>query len=332
LSKKKKTDYLFLSANLRARENRLLDREKLNKLVDAADFSEAAKILTDCGYPELNSMTDAGLEQVFSDRREALFAEVENLSPEPAIVTAFRLKYDYHNAKVLVKAEGAGVDGQHILSASGRVAPEKLIKAYTEDNWRDVPQAFAAAVREAKSTLARTANPQLADIGLDKAYFAEFLNLTSGLSDTFLLGYGRLGVDVANLRAAVRCVRSHMDASILSTALIAGGNIDAERIRGAANSPDDLTAVFSNGPLAGAAELGAAAIKGAKLSAFELECDNILIRYLAEAKMVSFGPEPVEAFLASIEGEIVAVRMVLLGKRNGVTPDMLRERLRDCYV
>jgi V/A-type H+-transporting ATPase subunit C len=332
LSNMKKTDYVFLSANLRAREGRLLNRERLSKMVDAADFSEAAKTLVDCGYPELDGMTDAELERVFAARREAVFAEVEKLSPEPAIATAFRLKYDYHNAKALVKAEGAGVDGEHILSNCGRVSPEKLVKAYTEDDWRDVPQVFAAAVREAKSTLARTANPQLTDIGLDKAYFAEYLDLAGDLSDGFLLGYGRLGVDVANLRAAVRCVRSHMDASVLAAALIAGGNVDADRIRGAANSPDDLIAAFSSGRLAKAAELGAEAVKGAKLSAFELECDNVLLWYLADAKTVSFGPEPVEAFLAAVESEIVAARMVLLGKRNGVSPDMLRERLRDCYV
>lgn len=331
MSKTHNTDYLFVSTYIRAREMSLLTAQRLNQMAEAPDFDEAARILTECGYPELAGATDGELEQAFSTRRNGVLADMERLCPEKALVEAFRLRYDYHNAKVLVKSEGAGISGEELLSGSGRVSPQQLREAYEQDNWRYVPSSLAAACREAKLTLARTANPQLADIGIDKAYFAELLALTETLADDFYTGYARLCIDVANLKSAVRCIRGGMDEGVLRTALISGGNVSIERI-GKQAYGDGMAAVFTDRALSGAAAQGQQAIDGGALSPFERQCDNALIRYLGDGKYVPFGPAPVVAYLASLEGEIVAARMVLLGKRDGVSPEMLRERLRDSYV
>ena len=40
----------------------------------------------------------------------------------------------------------------------------------------------------------------------------------------------------------------------------------------------------------------------------------------------------VAAYLAAIEGEIQAVRMILTGRLAGVKPEAIRERLRDLYA
>lgn len=325
------TDYLFLSTYIRAREKSLLTRERLERMADAPDFDEAAKVLLECGYPDLTGVSDRALEETFSARRKAVFSEMGRFCPEEALVDAFRLKYDYHNAKVLVKAQGAGVEGDGILSDCGRVSPKILREAFWEESWRKVPAPLAAAIREAKATLARTGNPQLADMGLDKAYFAELLALTKEMSGGFYLGYAKLSIDVANLRTAVRCIRGRMDEGVLRTALIEGGEISRDRIAKRVYG-EGVAQVFSGRILRQAAEIGQQAIEGAPLSAFERACDNTLIRYLTNAKMTAFGPEAAVAYLVSLEGEIVAARMVLLGKRSGLAPERLRERLRDCYV
>ena len=329
MSKVKSTDYLFLSTYIRARENSLLGEKRLEQMVEAADFDEAAKTLTECGFPDLTGATDAQLEEAFAQRRTEFLAEFEKLCPEKELVTAYRLKYDYHNAKVLVKGEG-GEGRERLMSACGRVKPETLAEAYDNDAWQEVPPALAAAIREARTTLARTANPQLADMGLDKAYFAEMLSLTQTLSTGFYTGYVRLNIDVANLRSAVRCLRGHMDEGLLRTAVIPGGNVSAESVCWVYG--EAVTEVFHDRALAACAELGQQSVEGAPLAAFERACDNVLTEYLTAAKRVSFGPEVAVAYLASLEAEITAARMVLLGKRGGVAPETLRERLRVSYV
>lgn len=325
------TNYLFLSAYIRAREGSLLTRERLERMVEAPDFDEAARVLTECGYPELAGASDRQLEEAFYARRAAFLKEMERFCPEKELVDAFRLKYDYHNAKVLVKAEGAGVDSNTVLSRSGRIAPAVLREAFVEDSWRHVPPPLAAAAREAKTALARTTNPQLADIILDKAYYGELLDLTGKLSDDFYERYVRLSIDVANLRTAVRCVRGRMDEGVLRAAVMEGGSVAVSKILRRVYA-EGVGAIFTGRELARAAELGQQVLEGAPLADFERECDNVLTRYLKASKLTSFGSDVAVAYLASLEGEMVAVRMVLLGKRSGLSPEKLRERLRDCYV
>lgn len=331
LSRKiKDTEYLYLSAYLRAKEASLLGRERLERMAAAPDIDEAAKVLAECGYPDLTGASDAALEQALSARRAEVLADMERLCPERAVVEAFRLRYDYHNAKVLVKAEGAAADGGALLSDAGRVDAQKLADAYRSEDWRDVPPKLAAATAEAKSVLARTSNPQLADIVLDKAYYAELLAVTQTLSDGYYTGYARLCIDAANLRSAVRCVRAGLDEGVLRTAVVPGGNVPAENVARRAYA-EGVTAVFG-GELVEAAALGQEAVEGAGLSAFERACDDALTRHLGAAKRVPFGPAVAVAYIVSLEGEITAARMVLLGKRGGVAPEMLRERLRESYV
>lgn len=325
------TDYLFLSAYIRAREGKLLTGERLERMAEAPDFDEAARILSECGYPELSGASDRELEDALSARRAAFLEDMERLCPEKSLVDAFRLKYDYHNAKVLVKAESAGVDGSGIFSRCGRVAPEVLAEAFEGNDWRRVPTPLAAAIREAKAILARTANPQLSDMSLDRAYFAELLALAEEIPGSFFADWVKLSIDVANLRSAVRCIRGHMDEGVLRAALIDGGNISASII-GKRVYGEGVQAVFRGRRLARAAELGQQTIDGAPLAGFERACDNVITRGLDDAKLTSFGPEPAVAYLAALDGEIVAVRMILLGKRSGLAPEKLRERLRESYV
>ena len=58
MSRRKDTDYIMISARVRAMENRLLTRERLDRMIDARDDAEARKVLSECGYRE-----DLGLDQ-----------------------------------------------------------------------------------------------------------------------------------------------------------------------------------------------------------------------------------------------------------------------------
>ena len=182
---------------------------------------------------------------------------------------------------------------------------------------------------EARSVLARTGNPQLADFELDAAYFAELLRLAEATGSDFIKGYVRTMIDSANLRAAVRTVRMGKDRDFMLTALVPGGFADRDILAAAAESGDGLAAVFVSTCLEHAAALGAEAMKGGSLTDFELECDNAVSAYLSQAKTKPFGIEPAAEYLALLESEITAARMILTGRLAGIEPGVIRERLRD---
>ena len=120
------------------------------------------------------------------------------------------------------------------------------------------------------------------------------------------------------------------NADFLREALVPGGTVSEERILASATG-DALSALFG-GELSDAAALGAAAAEGGPLTGFELACDNAVSKVLGDAKLVAYGEEPVVAYLAAVESEITAVRMILTGRLAGIEPQTIRERLRDLYA
>lgn len=331
-TKKKDTEYLFLSATLRAREARMLTRERMERMLDAPSFAECARTLEDAGFGDMSGFSAGQIEAELSGHRRRVFEEIRGMTPEPAVVDVFRLKYDYHNAKTLIKAQGAGIDGASILSDSGRVDPAALAGQFHSEEYSDVPAAVVNAVTEARGVLARTGNPQLADIVLDKAQYAELLNIAAQMGSDFLAGYIRLMIDSANLRAAVRTLRIGRDTDFLKSSLITGGNVDADRIISCAASSEGLAPLYIASPLERAGLKSAEVISGGPLTEFERMCDDAVTRYLSGAKLQSFGEGPVIAHLAAVEAEITAARMILIGRLSGIEPDIIRERLRESYV
>ena len=326
-----KEDYLYISSLLRAREPRMLSREKAERMLDAPNFEDAAKMLTDSGYEDMSQMTVKQIETALADRRAAVFRELQSLVPNAAALDLFRLKYDYHNAKVLIKSDAMHQNDASLLSASGRIAPDTMQKRFQEDRLRDLPGELGSAAEEAKNLLARSANPQLSDFLLDKAYFREMTGLAEALDSDFARAYVALLADSTNLRSTVRILRMGKDIGYLQEALVSGGSVSEERlIQGVAG--EGLASVFGGTALSKASQLGSEAVSGGTLTAFELACDNAVADYLANAKLCSFGEESVLAYLAGTENELTAVRMILTGRLSGVPSDTIRERMRDLYA
>lgn len=327
----KKEAYLCLSAMLRAREPRLLSNERAERMLDAPNFEEAAKLFTDCGYADMSQMSANEIEAELAAHRQQVFAELEQFSPDKELVDVFRMKYDYHNIKSIIKAEAMGLDPKRLLSASGRIDPERLLNLYNEDKLSELPGTFAAAIEEAKSVLVRSSNPQLADFVLDKAYFAELRSAADKIDCSFLKGYAEILIDSANLKSAVRTIRMGKGAGFLESVIIPGGGVSAESIINAGDK-DGIAALFAHSGLEKAAALGSETAEGGTMTAFELACDNAVNSYLRSAKLSGYGPEPVLAYIATVEGEITAARMILTGRLSGIKPQVIRERLRDLYA
>ena len=319
MSEKKISDreYLYLSAMLKAREANMLTRDKLERVLAAGSFDDAAKLLQESGWPDMSGQSAAGVDKLLSKRREETFAELERTIPEREVVDVFRTKYDYHNAKAIVKGEGVGADPGHILSGAGTVAPQKLLEAFHEEDFRDIPHILAAAITEAKGVLARTDNPQAADFVLDKAYFAQLLELAGKVTSDYLGAYVRTLIDSANIRTVVRCFRMGKDPDFMRQALIDGGNVSMDfAVRGAVTS-DELSELF---------------MEGGPMTRFEKACDNAVNAFLDRARRTGFGSEVAVGYLAAEENAITTVRMILTGLLSGIDPERLKERLRDTYV
>ena len=97
------TRYAYAVGRVRALEKKLLTKADFSRLLDAADFPQALRLLAEMGYPVSEETAD--YESVLmAEQREALFL-LEKLSEGEELSMLFRRRYDYHNLKALLKGK-----------------------------------------------------------------------------------------------------------------------------------------------------------------------------------------------------------------------------------
>ena len=325
--RKKDTDYLGISARVRAMENRLLTRERMERMIDARDSAEAMKVLAECGYDDT-----LGLDAALAKAQAEVLKDMQQSVPDPRLVEVFQIKYDYHNAKTVLKSQAQHRGPEGLLLSGGRYDGEKLWEDWQRESLSGVSETFRRAMAQAGALLEESRDPQQADLILDRACYEEMAQLADALKSPFLQGYVRLAVDVANLRTAVRVHRMGREGDFLRQALLPGGNVSVQAV--AAARGEALGEVFRAGALAQAAELGAklALPGGEPLTAFERACDDALTAYLSAARRVPFGEQAVIGYLYAREQELTAIRSIFAGRAAGLDGDTIRARLRETYV
>ena len=327
------TDYLGLSTRIRAMENSLLTRERMDQLLDARTEEEVSKLLQECGYPALDPRQPEAMDAALSQARAELWADLSDSVPDQRMLDAFRLKYDYHNGKALLKAAALGTDPASMLIDLGRIPVQDLREAVREEEWSDLPGKLGAALAEAKEILDTTRDPQLSDLALDRWAYADLLELSEESGSAFLEGYARLRIDAANLGALVRTLRMGKNADFLQNVLFPGGSVDPDAIvQVSENKGGGLADLYASAELARAAESGAEALRGGGLTEFERLLDDAANEYLSKAKFIPFGEAPLIGFLAAKETEYTNLRILLSGRAAGLPAQTIRSRLRDAYV
>ena len=322
---RKDTDYLFLASRVRALERKLLTAPRIEQLLTAGDVAACSQLLSELGYEPIHD--EASLQASLKQQREAVFSDIARFMPEPELLDVFRLKYDYHNIKTLLKDRSGG----RLLMDAGCISAADMERQYAESgNWQFLPKEMADAAREAADVLAETGNPQRSDFILDRAYFAQLRSLAQESRCAYLQEYIRAMIDAANLRSLVRTERLRTDPGFLRQVLFDGGSVSADTI--VAHAGNGPAALYRATPFRAAAEAGEEAVKGGSLTAFERACDNAVLLAAGKARSIPFGVEVVLGYLAAKEAEWTAVRIIMSGRMAGMTADAIRERLRDQYV
>ena len=95
----------------------------------------------------------------------------------------------------------------------------------------------------------------------------------------------------------------------------------------AAQGEEELTAYLAGTPYAETAK----ALEES-FSTFERRCDNLLIEEIRPQKYNPFTISPLAAYVLARENEVKCVRVILSGKRNGLSEQSIREKVRETYV
>lgn len=340
-------DYMFLASKINFRLQNMISYERFEQAIQTNDVDTAARLIAEAGWPNMTGMTLDEIDKVLIERRDRIFREIEEVCPETQVVDMIRLKYDYHNIKAIVKGESAEVNADPMMSSNGRVTRAQLREDYLNNDYRDLTPIMSETIREARDLMARTQNPRAVDLYIDRMYFKEMFELAEELEpkvepetpmmapepgEHYAVAMVRQFIDSSNLRTCVRVARMGRTQEFLKSVLIEDGTISPEQLASATFAGEGLAAIFKDMPYYQAAVLGQEAIKGGAITKFEKECAEAKLRYLSNLRMMYFDARAVIWYLIMIETNILNVRMILAGLQAGVSPEKLKERLRQTYV
>ncbi|AIY79265.1 V-type ATP synthase subunit C [Clostridium botulinum] len=321
---------------LRVYETKLLDKSKIDRMIDSNSANEALKVLQETEYA--NVMTNVkraeDYEVILSEELKRLFNLMYEISPMKSLVDLMSIKYDYQNIKVILKGIFLKKDLSYLLIDVGTIEASKLKYLVENNDLRDLPQIMREAVEESKDKFENTKDPQVLDIILDKYMFKQLVQIKNEIKDNFVNKYVEAVIDSTNLKTLLRVKKQNKGREFFTSVIIEGGSLDKDKLLGMLN--DAVENISNKLAFTNYNDLIKSGIehytKTGSVSLLEKLVDNYIMDMMKDAKIIPFGVEPLLAYIYAKETEIKIIRIVMVGKLNNISAEVIRERLRDIYV
>lgn len=321
---------------LRVLETRLLDKAKIDRMIDGDSANEALKVLQESEYA--NVMTGVkraeDYEVVLSKELKRVYELMYDASPSKSLIDLMSIKYDYHNIKVLLKGIFLKKDLSDMLIPVGKINLSLLKHSIDNDNMADLPSAMRIGIEKTKEVFEGTKDPQQIDIILDNAMFEEMREIAKELDDRFVDKYVSALIDLTNLKTLLRVKKQNKNRDFLQEVIINGGAIDEDTLVALLNdAPENISNKLAFTNYNEIIKIGIEDYtKTDSASLLEKLVDNYIMDMMKEAKFIPFGVEPILAYVYAKETEIKVIRIIMVGKLNNISGEVIRERLRDIYV
>lgn len=329
------TDHLFASAYLKSKEKYLLSKERVEKMLGSKTPDDALRVLSELNYgSDSGAITVAGLETLLSRELERTYRMVTSLAPEQEYFAVFMYPNDYHNIKVLLKAEFLETSAGELLIDAGSIPLEQLVTLVQNRDYFSMRREMSHGIQYAIDSYSTVYDPQVIDLILDKACYKDILNALSGVEDEFITGYFALKIDSINLKSFVRTKAMNKSRDFFSSAFIDGGSIPVKVFTGGYENTleqfADKLVIYGLQTLL--LESIAITNNASKFTSLEKLCDNLLIEYARAAKHISVGTPPLVNYIVAKENEIKTIRIIMAGKLTNISPELIRERISSTYV
>lgn len=326
-------DYAQGVVMARVYEKKLLDKGKIDKMIDAKDAEEAFKVLLDSEYSKSIDGVEGvkDYEILLKNETARVFKQGADMLKDKRILEILSLKYDYHNLKTMVKGKVSGKNLDNLFIYSSENNPEKIRLQFESGHFTDTKSEFSKALKLAEEKYNDTGDPQIIDIIMDKAYYSHLKEIADSLGVELFCDYVSASIDFYNVTTMLRAMRMGKSQNFLNEVLVDGGGISVAKLVSLSREDFDRLAL---------------ALKSEKIGRSLVDCidaykenesitvvDNIKDVYLSrlnsDSRFISFGPEPIFAYLVAKEKEISIIRMIMVGKLNKIPSTKLRERLGD---
>lgn len=318
-------DYTYAVARIRYRENKMLGDADLNALLSAKDAATVIRLLKDKGWGAAGSDDP---DELLRTENEKMWDFIGEIVPDKENFNFFLIPNDFHNLKVAVKAVTRDQKPDDMWLHNAITPPEAVYDAVSKHEYNRLPEFLIEPAKEAMSVLLQTSDGQLCDVIIDKACMDCVRRLGKDSSEEIISMYCELFVAAADIKIAVRSAKTKKRLDFIRRAMSPCDSLDIEKLAAAASlGYEDVIKYLEKTRYSDAVP----AIR-TSMSAFEKWCDDSITEAMKPQKWEPFTIGPVVAYLIARENEIKAVRMILSAKINGLSDEVIKERLRMMYV
>lgn len=326
-----------INTMIAVKEKEFISEEKWQQLLTAPDNHAVATLLQDTPYAmsqeDLNQ-ADV-IENILMKGLKLAYDFAFESSPQTEVVELFSAKYLYHNLKVLMKMKASGRDLSGLLIDIGRFDTDTL--AYVVENLES-STVYPRLVEEVKRTWNEYVSYQQTeaiDVGFDGAYFAHLRLLQERINNPELDPLINALVDFYNVITVKRAMELDKSRAYIYIMMTSRGSLDkADLIRLIEDNRlyqwvDSLDNHFL-GEFMSQAEV---AMKDGSITASQLERLNeaYIHQLLHEHRLDTRGPYQLLRFIYGKEMEVRNLRLVLLGRANGLSREQIEERMGAIY-
>ena len=331
--------YGYAVARIRAMEPLLLDAGMLQRMLDADDLGGALKILGETTYARgfSGSGSDERYDSVLEAELLQTYEELRNFVPDGELINIFRIPYDFHNIKVLLKsnfnARGGGKKRWDLLTSLGTLSIDDITIRFESEEYHMLPWGLSLVVPLCFTQWEQTKDIVEVERLLDDAFFTALFKEAGKLGEPGVLAWIRARIDAENIRNLLRLKRFGFDASKAVTFMHSSGNI----------SPEVLAQLIPE-PFEGWGRVLSFSDVGAAIASVQDDgdFDNLIVNVervlddfcqsvVSKARYSAASPENVLAYIWGKEMEVKNIRTILVSKSMGSDKEEVRRLLRHGY-
>ena len=326
--------YVYTVARLRGMENHILDTAFFSRLMDSANVDDALKALGETSYSQW--ISGAGnFDKAIDSEMLATCEELESFVPDKELLEIFRLPYDFHNVKVLLKGlfkvRGGESEGRRydLLSKLGTIDTELLTNAIETEEYSYLPYGLTDLIPQCWQLWDATKNAQAVELLIDHQMFKAMLGVAEGLKMPEVTAWVKHRIDAENLRSAIRLARMKYESAKALPFFHEGGTIAPDDMARLLNEPQETWSRLLSHTDIGAV-LSALQDTGdikASLSDVSKSLDDYLVRVLEGAKYSIDAPANVLLYLLTKEAETRNMRVALVCVAGGLDREFGRRLL-----
>ncbi|MGQ9603354.1 MAG: V-type ATPase subunit [bacterium] len=324
------TRYAYACGVIRALEMRLLGKQRLERLAEARDVDEAMRLLSDTDYAKhFENISDLGYYRCLENELRSVLTLVDKLSVDPRVSEILRIRFDFHNLKVVLREKIGQQDLSSLYLDYGCVPSEVTRSAVKAETLEILPDYLSSVARQGLKALASTSDPAEIDATIDKSMYATLLERVRIYRSPYLEYLVRTLIDLANIRIFLRARYHQIEPKKFAELLIEDGLISTSLFRESyLLSSQDVRQRFDQSPYRAVFEIGIDGIETTgSFSHMEREIDNHLLSVLKLARYFTFGLEVVIAYALIKENEIRNLRLILAAKEHGIEAVRVKERI-----